>query len=84
MAGSTYIVFQQGQNDGWVQIGDAVEATTADAAIEQARTTAGTFVAVLVRSFRPRTHYAPPRPPAAPRAAALAAAIQPETAEPTP
>lgn len=40
----------------------AVEATNADAAIEATRTTAGTFVAVLVRSFRPRTHYAPPKP----------------------
>jgi hypothetical protein len=65
-----YLVFQQGQNSGWVQITpEPVDAPTADAAIEAARTTAGTFVAVLVRGFRPRTHYAAPRPPAAPKPA---------------
>jgi hypothetical protein len=63
-----FIVFQQTADGTWAQITEgAIEAATADAAIEQARSSAGTFVAVLVRSFRPRTHYAPPRPPAAPK-----------------
>jgi len=65
-----YLVFKQNPDDleVWVQISpSAVEAPTADAAIEAARSTAGTFVAVLVRGFRPRTHYAPPRAPAAPK-----------------
>lgn len=71
---ASFIVFKQieGGNDAgaWDPIsGGAVEAATADAAIESTRTTAGTFVAVLVRGFRPRTHYAPPRPPAAPKPA---------------
>jgi hypothetical protein len=80
----SYLVFKQSDtDDSWTRVGEAVEAATADAAIEQVRTTPGTFVAVLVRSFRPRTHYAPPRPPAAPRAAALAAALQPETEAPS-
>ncbi len=61
MAVSSYIVFQQGQNEGWTILA-TVEAPTADAAIEQARTGPGTFVAVLARSFRPRTHYTPPKP----------------------
>jgi len=69
---STYIVFKQieGGNDAgaWDPITmEAIEAATADAAIEAARATPGTFVAVLVRGFRPRTHYAAPRAPAAPK-----------------
>jgi hypothetical protein len=65
MPTSSYIVFKQ-SDDGtaWTQP-QTVEAPNGDAAIEQVRTTAGTFVAVLARGFRPRTHYAPPRPPAA-------------------
>jgi hypothetical protein len=58
----SYIVFQQNPQGSWDPIAEgAVEAPTADAAIEAARTTAGTFVAVLVRGFRPRTHFALPR-----------------------
>lgn len=63
-----FIVFKENPDGAWAPItGEAVEAVTADAAIEQARQSAGTFVAVLVRGFRPRTHYAPPKPAAAPR-----------------
>lgn len=58
-----FIVLKQTEGGNtWEPLsGDAVEAVTADAAIEATRTTPGTFVAVLVRSFRPRTHYAPPK-----------------------
>ncbi len=64
-----FLVFQRAEGpDAWQQVGpQAVESPTADAAIETARTGPGTFVAVLARSFRPRTHYTPPRPPAAPK-----------------
>jgi hypothetical protein len=63
-----FIVFQQNPQGSWDQVTEgAVEAVNADAAIEQARSTAGTFVAVLVRGFRPRTLFAPPKPPAAPK-----------------
>ncbi len=57
-----FIVFTQ-SDDGvsWLQVGQPIDAPSADAAINAARTTAGTFVAVLARGFRPRTHYAPPR-----------------------
>ncbi len=41
-------------------------AATADAAIEQVRKGPGTFVAVLARGFRPRTHYTGPRDTAQP------------------
>jgi hypothetical protein len=58
-----FIVFQQTADGSWHQIPEPIDAATADRAIEAVRTTAGTFVAVLVRSFRPRTHYAPPKPP---------------------
>jgi hypothetical protein len=70
-----FIVFKQNDDRSWTQVTDhygrsaedkattpeATEAANADAAIEAVRTTAGTFVAVLVRGFRPRTHFAPPR-----------------------
>lgn len=70
MAG--YIVFQQIPDGAWQQVTEgAVEAATADAAIEQARTTAGTFVAVLVRGFRPRTHFAAPKPATKPKETSL-------------
>ncbi len=66
MAVSSYIVFQEDTDGDWKFLA-SVDAPTADAAIEQARTGPGTFVAVLARSFRPRTHYAGPREAAKPR-----------------
>ncbi len=63
MAVSTYIVFMQNEEGYWTPLlgAMAVQAATADAAIEAARTGPGTFVAVLARGFRPRTHYTAPR-----------------------
>lgn len=58
MAG--YLVFKQNDDRSWTEL-QATDAATADAAIEKTRTTEGTFVAVLIRGFRPRTHYAPPK-----------------------
>lgn len=63
MAETAYIVFKQTEAGDWTPLLNAmaVQAVTADAAIEAARTTPGTFVAVLARGFRPRTHYTGPR-----------------------
>jgi hypothetical protein len=64
-----FIVFKQSADGtSWQPVSpEAVEAANYDAACEAARTTAGTFVAVLADRFRPRTYYAPPKPPAAPK-----------------
>ncbi len=71
MGVASYIVFQQilerpaDSSSAWTLL-DTVEAATADAAIEQVRKGPGTFVAVLARGFRPRTHYTGPRDTAQP------------------
>jgi hypothetical protein len=62
-----FIVFQQNDDGSLMQTGALVEAKTRDAAVDAVRTTAGTFVAVLADGFRPRTYYAAPKPPAAPK-----------------
>jgi hypothetical protein len=63
-----FIVFRESPDGAWAPItAEAVEAATYDAACEAARTTPGTFVAVLADRFRPRTYYAPPKPPAQPK-----------------
>ncbi len=64
MPTASYIVLES--SAGTWSIIATVESVNADAAINQARTGPGTFVAVLARGFRPRTHYAPPREAAKP------------------
>ena len=66
MAATTYIVFQQGENEGLTRVG-LVVAATKDAAVSAVRTTAGTFVAIPAQSLVSRTFAVPPRAPAAPK-----------------